>query len=102
MNQDGGGCGLSRTWDVCSKPAGSTAAGICDLAGNVWEWTQDWYHPSYSAAPTDGSAWVVPAGTVRATRGGGWGDHAWYMRATARSGGLPSFSSPQLGFRCAR
>ena len=39
------GCGTG-TAPVCSKPAGNTAQGLCDAAGNVWEWMEDRYHPS--------------------------------------------------------
>ena len=33
------GCGTQDVWPVCSKPAGSSVHGLCDLAGNVNEWT---------------------------------------------------------------
>lgn len=56
------GCGRKSTWPVWSKAAGHSAQGLCDLAGNVHEWTLDPFHPTYAGAPTDGSAWERPPG----------------------------------------
>ena len=50
------GCGADSTAPVCSKPAGNSLQGLCDMTGNVDEFVQDTYHESYDGAPTDGSA----------------------------------------------
>ncbi|HHW96210.1 MAG TPA: formylglycine-generating enzyme family protein, partial [Oligoflexales bacterium] len=90
------------TWPVCSKPRGNTTHGLCDMAGNVWEWVQDWYHGSYKGAPTDGSAWEKPTGSYRVLRGGSCYDYAWDVRAANRSYDDPRARYDFLGFRLAR
>ncbi len=101
MNDGGGyGCGKGRTWPVCSKPAGNTKQGLCDMAGNVWEWVADWYGP-YGEAPTNGSA-RTNAAQLRVLRGGGWRDSARYLRAAIRRWNSPGSRNNFLGFRVAR
>ncbi len=101
LSDGGNGCGEGRTWPVCSKPAGNSTHGVCDLAGNVWEWVQDGYHDSYSGAPGDGRAWEGGA-SDRVVRGGSWYIIASGLRASARMGVAPSFRLYALGFRLAR
>lgn len=103
IKEDTPGCGTGGTWPVCSLPAGNTPQGLCDMAGNVFEWIQDWYLETYEGAPQDGSAREAPAGLFRVIRGG-----SWYMNgANARSSGPrhhynPTFLDHQVGFRCVR
>jgi len=101
-NGSADGCGRDSTWPVCSKPRGNTTQGLCDMAGNVWEWVQDWYHSSYDGAPTDGSAWETPAGSNRVIRGGSWYLSARDVRAANRLGYDPRLRYVRLGFRLAR
>jgi formylglycine-generating enzyme required for sulfatase activity len=102
MQGDKLGCGLEDTWPVCSKRAGNSAQGLCDLAGNVWEWVQDVYHDTYQGAPTDGTAWEIPAGTDRVGRGGCWQNGGGGLRAGRRAGSKPGMRSHDFGFRVAR
>ncbi|NNN06367.1 MAG: formylglycine-generating enzyme family protein, partial [Elusimicrobia bacterium] len=97
------GCGYNETAPVCSKPKGNTKQGLCDMAGNAWEWVEDEWHDSYDGAPTDGSAWEdANAGSDRVGRGGSWGFDAADARSAYRSGGDPGYRSADLGFRPAR
>lgn len=89
---------------VCSKTAGNTAQGLCDMAGNVWEWTQDEYHNSYNGAPSDGSAWGEGSRTLKVGRGGSWNFGAEYVRSADRGHDVSrNYNwSAELGFRPAR
>ena len=95
-------CNLKETAPVCSKPQGNTKQGLCDMAGNAWEWVQDWYHNTYNGAPTNGSAWETPAGSYRVLRGGSWCDVAGIVRPTYRRDFDPGSRDHAVGFRPAR
>jgi formylglycine-generating enzyme required for sulfatase activity/serine/threonine protein kinase len=101
ISEGGNGCGRNSTWPVCSKPKGNTKQGLCDMAGNVWEWVQDWYHGSYNGAPTDGSAWE-DTGSGRVYRGGSWNFDAGFARSAYRNNFDPADRYGFLGFRPAR
>lgn len=79
---------------VCSKPAGNTEQGLCDMVGTVWQWTADYYHDSYAGAPADGSAWSDPTSLGRAARGG-----ANDGLLERRYGREPDLHCPYIGIR---
>lgn len=104
----GKGCGEYGTWEACSKPAGHTTHGLCDMSGNVAEWVQDCYHDSYDGAPADGSAWPEdecpggPAISARVIRGGGWYFFPSLLLVRSRLNEGTSTQSDNHGFRCAK
>ncbi|MDY0000146.1 MAG: formylglycine-generating enzyme family protein [Polyangia bacterium] len=102
MENGGAGCGKVSTWPVCSKLAGRSAHGLCDLSGNVWEWVQDLWHDSYKRAPKDGRAWESADGANRVIRGGSWNHPAAKLRASFRAWFGPGYRDLDLGFRVAR
>ena len=76
--------------------------GLYDMSGNVWEWCEDWWHSSYTGAPTNGSALVSPTGSARVGRGGGWSHGGDFCRSANRHDLDPSRTYDNFGFRVAR
>jgi formylglycine-generating enzyme required for sulfatase activity len=95
------GCGSH--WDnKQTSPVGSFAAnpwGLFDMAGDVWEYTQDCWHSNYNGAPIDGSAWEAGACPDRVVRGGAWYAYTKDLRSACRTGGSGLMS---VGLRLAR
>ncbi len=97
------GCASRSTMPVCSKPDGNTAQGLCDMAGNVWQWVQDKPQNSYNKAPTDGSAFEAAGTTLRIIRGGSFYTNiASYLRAQYRNSFRMEDRADHTGFRLVR
>jgi len=91
---------MKITAGVCSKPLGNTAQGLCDMAGNLWEWVEDDWHDSYSGAPSDGQAWIdSPRSDFRVLRGGSWSFEPDDCRSASRLGGVADTRVIFGGFR---
>ncbi len=45
----GNGCGRGSTWPVCSKEKGNSVSGLCDMSGNLAEWTSSWFDKKYNS-----------------------------------------------------
>ena len=93
---------VGDTSAVGSYLAGASPYGALDMAGNVWEWVNDWYDGGYySASP--GSNPLGPAtGSGRVLRGGAWTHYPRDIRAACRDKPYPELRGFNLGFRCAR
>ena len=94
--------GYVTTAPVGSFPAGVSPHGAHDMAGNVWEWTADYFGFDYYASSPTRDPKGPERGRYRVARGGGWNTNDTGTRTYYRSSGKANDSSPVRGFRCAR
>jgi serine/threonine-protein kinase len=88
--------GIEAPAAVGSHPGDCTADGVCDLLGNVSEWTSDRWRRGGALDPDD---------DVRTVRGASFRvapSAAWYGSVQARARVPRSDADPEVGFRCAK
>ena len=86
------GCGRNSTWPICSKRAGNSASGLCDMAGNVWEWTSSCSDGGDSEHPHSCSV-----------RGGSWQNGPpHFFDVDSIDNPSPQTWTSLYGLRCAR
>jgi formylglycine-generating enzyme required for sulfatase activity len=88
-----------------TAPVGSflpNGFGLYDMHGNIFSWTEDCYHDSYSGAPTDGTAWRAGDCSSRVLRGGSWNLYPGYLRSAVRASNNPDVRYMSYGFRLVR
>ena len=82
------------------RPRGDGPYGHKDLAGNLWEWTADWYEPGFYASAASVDPGGPSDGAVHALRGGCWTSFTTNVRVSNRF--HPLLANEALGARCAR
>ena len=107
---------VKDTSRVGSYPLGASPFGVLDMAGNVAEWTNDFYRGNYYSVTDLVNPTGPPGGSnfFHVVRGGSLGDAEINIRVSKRSSvlgsdlrakkGSPEYLgefSPRIGFRCA-
>jgi formylglycine-generating enzyme required for sulfatase activity len=80
---------VGATTNVGSYPEGATPGqpGLMDMAGNVWEWMDNWYDEKKK---------------YRSLRGGSWYSNDDILRCSARDNDDPDGRLLNIGFRVVR
>ena len=96
-------CIAGATMSVGLKKEGVSPYGVYDMAGNVYEWVNDWYASDYYSSSPGNDPEGPSGGISRVLRGGSWECIAPdLLRTSARISVTPDSFSYGYGFRCAK
>jgi formylglycine-generating enzyme len=93
--------GFAGTSPVRSFPP--NGYGLYDMAGNVWEWVNDWYDPNYYKGSPVRNPPGPRDGREKVERGGSWlcsSNYCMGYRVASRMMTEPDSGLNNLGFRC--
>ena len=86
---------------VGSYEAGKSPYGVYDMAGNVWEWVNDWYDARYYEKSPKKNPRGPDTGIKKVIRGAGWQNETPTVRIFTRVESDPTVRNESTGFRCA-
>ncbi len=92
---------VNKTTPVGTYPAGASAYGALDMAGNAWEWVADGYSQEYYSISASNNPISESPVNRRVLRGGNWDSNAEGVRAANRFWAFPGRNDTD-GFRCAQ
>lgn len=90
---------ISGMTPVDGFASGASPFGAWDMAGNVWEWVNDWYKPDYYAERPAHNPQGPETGYYKALRGGAWFSDRAHVRAADRTHFNPENRYDYVGFR---
>jgi formylglycine-generating enzyme required for sulfatase activity len=94
--------GIATMTNVGSFPRGVSIYGLHDMAGNVWEWVDDWYMRTYYSAGKKKYPKGPATGEFKVLRGGSWINFPDSLRSAFRRWSKPDLRFNDTGFRCAQ
>jgi formylglycine-generating enzyme required for sulfatase activity len=94
--------GYEFTAPVGSYPAGASPYGALDMAGNVWEWVNDWYSGTYYRGSPTSNPVGPSTGNSRVLRGGSWNHDGSNLPSSIRLWNDPSAAIDNFGLRCSQ
>jgi formylglycine-generating enzyme required for sulfatase activity len=92
---------VSYPSQVGDYPTGASPYGVMDMAGNVWEWVNDWYQSDYYSVSPPSNPPGPASGTYKVLRGGSFVNPSEIVLAAYRDTDKPNFwGGYTKGFRC--